>query len=43
MIENVKIMIILTLKSKFYQYFVLTKNYSNDLSYATSKTKHFVM
>ena len=33
MIENVKIMIFSALKSKFYQYSVLTKTYSNDLSH----------
>ena len=33
MIENVKIMIFSALKSKFDQYFVLTKNYFTDLSH----------
>ena len=33
MIENVKIMIISASKSKFYQYFVLSTNYSNDSSH----------
>ena len=36
MIKNVKIVIILAFKSKFYQYFVFTKKYSNDLSHFAS-------
>ena len=37
MIENVKIMIISALQSKFYQYFVLIKNYFNDLPHFLQK------
>ena len=33
MVKNVKIMIFSALKSKFYQYVVLTKNYSNDVTH----------
>ena len=33
MTENVNVMIFSSLKSKFYQYFVLTNNFSNDLSH----------
>ena len=33
MIETVKIVIIQAFKSMFYQYFVFTKKYSNDLSH----------
>ena len=33
MIKTVKIVIILDFKSKFYQYFVFTKKYSNGLSH----------
>ena len=36
MIKNVKIVIIKAFKSKFYEYFVLTKKYFNDLSHFAS-------
>ena len=38
MIKNVKIVIISAFKSKFYQYFVLTKKYSNDFSFCITLT-----
>ena len=36
MIKNMKIVITYAFKSRFYQYFVFTKKYSNDLSHFAS-------
>ena len=36
MIKNVKIVLVYAFKSKFYQYFAFTKNYSTDLSHVAS-------